>query len=55
MVATSAQYDLPLPSIASAFLNPYAWTLIVVLLVSIITGWNRWYADDPEHVPAPGV
>lgn len=49
MVATSAQYDLPLPSIASAFLNPYAWTLIVVLLVSIITGWNRWYAPTKEE------
>lgn len=53
MVATAAQYSLPLPSIASAFLNPYAWTLIVVLLISILTGWNRWYADDPEHAPAP--
>jgi len=55
MVATSAQYDLPLPSIASAFLNPYAWTLIVVLLISIITGWNRWYATadkNPEPAPA---
>ena len=45
LAATAAQYSLPLPSIASAFLNPYAWALIVVLLVSIITGWNRWYAD----------
>lgn len=53
MVATAAQYDLPLPSIASAFLNPYAWTLIVVLLISIFTGWNRWYADhDTERVAA---
>ncbi|WP_435198200.1 Na+/H+ antiporter NhaC family protein [Janibacter sp. GS2] len=55
MVATAAQYSLPLPSIASAFLNPYAWTLIVVLLISILTGWNRWYADDPEHAPAPSA
>lgn len=36
---------LPTPSIAAAFLNPYAWTLLVVLLVSILTGWTRKYAD----------
>lgn len=53
LVATSAQYALPLPSIASAFLNPYAWTLIIVLLISIMTGWNRWYADhDAKRVSA---
>ncbi|MGB7447490.1 MAG: Na+/H+ antiporter NhaC family protein [Ornithinimicrobium sp.] len=53
MVATAAQYDLPLPSIASAFLNPYAWTLIVILLISILTGWNRWYATADKKQPAP--
>lgn len=48
LVMTAGQYDLPLPSIASAFLNPYAWTLIIVLLVSIMTGWNRKYATAEE-------
>lgn len=45
LVTTSAKYSLFLPSITSAFLNPYAWVLIIVLIVSIMTGWNRWYAD----------
>lgn len=49
LVTTAAQYDLPLPSIVSAALNPYAWTLLAVLLISILTGWNRTYAEpDPE-------
>jgi len=53
IVATAAQYDLPEPSIAAAFLNPYAWTLLVVLLISILTGWNRWYARADDREPAP--
>ncbi|QEA40639.1 sodium:proton antiporter [Pistricoccus aurantiacus] len=48
LVITVEQYDLPLPSIASAFLNPYAWALLVVLLISIITGWNRRYVSPSE-------
>ena len=52
LVTTSKQYHLPLPSIASGFLNPYAWALLLVLLFSIFTGWNRQYAapdDEPEQ------
>lgn len=52
LVTTADQYDLPLPSIASAFLNPYAWTLIVVLLISILTGWNRKYATPEDELAA---
>ncbi|MGH3359282.1 MAG: Na+/H+ antiporter NhaC family protein [Nocardioidaceae bacterium] len=46
--ATAADYDLPTPSIATAALNPYAWALIVVMLVSIFTGWNRKYAPEAD-------
>ena len=54
LVTTAASYDLPLPSIASAFLNPYAWTLILVLLFSILTGWNRTYADEQTEARREG-
>jgi flagellin-like protein len=49
LLVAAQEYGLPAPSIASAFLNPYAWALLVVLLISVITGWNRRYAD--ESVP----
>lgn len=44
LLVAAGEYGLPTPSIAAAFSNPYAWALLVVLLVSIVTGWNRQYA-----------
>ena len=41
MAAAAQTFNLPLPSIWSAFLNPYNWALLAVLLFSVITGWNR--------------
>ncbi|UYM05651.1 Na+/H+ antiporter NhaC family protein [Solicola gregarius] len=46
--ATAGDHDLPVPSLGSAALNPYAWALIVVMLFSIFTGWNRRYAPAPD-------
>lgn len=46
LLAAASEYDLPIPSIGAAFLNPYAWALLIVLLVSVLTGWNRKYADE---------
>jgi hypothetical protein len=38
-VLVAAQtFNLPLPSIWSAFLNPYNWTLLLVLIFSVMTG-----------------
>lgn len=51
-LATAQKYAIPEISIGSAALNPYAWTLIIVLVVSIITGWNRRYATPATEVPA---
>lgn len=45
VLATATEHDLPIPSISAAFLNPYAWGLILVLLVSVVTGWNRKYSS----------
>lgn len=46
VLATAGKHDLPIPSIGAAFLNPYAWGLIVVLVVSVLTGWNRKYSTS---------
>ncbi|MCW4458034.1 Na+/H+ antiporter NhaC family protein [Microbacterium sp. MPKO10] len=51
VLAAANAHDLPAPSIAAAFLNPYAWSLLVVLLVSILTGWNRRYSADTPSAP----
>lgn len=51
VLATASQYNLPTISIGSAVLNPYAWALLAVLLISILTGWNRKYATAADAVP----
>ena len=48
VAATADDYDLAAPSIGAAALNPYAWALLIVLLISIFTGWNRQFASDAE-------
>lgn len=46
-LATAAQtWNLPLPAITTAALNPYTWALLAVLLFSAITGWNRKLTDE---------
>jgi Na+/H+ antiporter NhaC len=42
-------YNIPLPSIWMALYNPYSWTLLGVLIFSIITGWNRRMAQPGEE------
>lgn len=39
--ATAGEWGIFAPSIAAAFINPYAWSLLAVILFSAITGWNR--------------
>lgn len=49
VTAAATEYELPTLSIAAAFLNPYAWALLVVLLISVMTGWNRKYATPSSE------
>lgn len=55
VLVTAGEFELPVPSIAAAFANPYAWALLVVLLVSIFTGWNRRYADPSTSTSQPST
>lgn len=43
--AAAEAWKLPLPSIWSAVYNPYTWALLAVLFFSVLTGWNRKFAD----------
>lgn len=44
VLATATEHGLPAPGIGAAFLNPYAWGLLLVLVISVLTGWNRKYS-----------
>jgi Na+/H+ antiporter NhaC len=39
--AAAQQYNIAAPPVSTALYNPYSWTLLVVLIFSIVTGWNR--------------
>ena len=41
LTSAAQQWNLPLPSIGTAALNPYSWALLAVLIFSVATGWNR--------------
>lgn len=46
-LTTAAEtWGLPLPSIWTAAYNPYTWTLLGVVIFSIMTGWNRTFEDE---------
>jgi len=36
-------FQLPELKISISLLNPHSWALLVVILISAITGWNREY------------
>ena len=44
--SAAESYKIAAPSISAALYNPYSWALLVVLLFSAYTGWNRKYAKD---------
>lgn len=53
LLAAAATYGLQAPSIWSAGLNPYAWAILIVVVFSAVTGWNRTYATpEKEEVDA---
>lgn len=49
LTAASETWHIALPSITSAFINPYSWALLAVILFSAITGWNRKYINNYSH------
>ncbi|MEH7123075.1 Na+/H+ antiporter NhaC family protein [Bacillus sp. JJ1773] len=55
LTTASQEWNLPLPSIGSAFLHPYGWAIIAVLIFSVITGWNRKFANSEEEKSDPSI
>lgn len=43
-ISTTAKiFDLPELPIGASFLNPYSWALLIIIIFSALTGWNRKY------------
>jgi len=51
LTSAAQAFNIPLPSIWAAMLNPYTWALLAVLLFSAFTGWNRKFADGYKILP----
>ena len=47
LYSAAETYGIQAPPISAALYNPYSWTLLVVLIFSAVTGWNRRYETDP--------
>lgn len=46
LTSAAETWNIALPSIWSAVYNPYTWALLGVLFISVLTGWNRKFADN---------
>ncbi|MEQ8205777.1 MAG: Na+/H+ antiporter NhaC family protein, partial [Woeseia sp.] len=44
---TAEAFNIEAPPITASLLGPYPWSLLLVLLFSILTGWNRRTVDQP--------
>ena len=51
MVSAAENYGIAAPPISTALYNPYSWALLVVLIFSAVTGWNRRYATPEDAAP----
>jgi Na+/H+ antiporter NhaC len=47
IVGAAEEYSIPAPGIGVAFLNPYSWAILGVILFSAYTGWNRRFENEP--------
>lgn len=50
VISSAESYGIQAPGISTALYNPYSWTLLVVIIFSAVTGWNRKYAQPGDLV-----
>lgn len=46
--SAAQSYGIEAPPISAALYNPYSWALLAVLIVSVLTGWNRRFASQDD-------
>lgn len=49
IVEAAEHHGIYAPEISIAFLNPYAWAILAVIVFSAWTGWNRRFEDGYER------
>ena len=49
LYSAAESYGIAAPPISAALYNPYSWALLAVLLFSVLTGWNRRFAESGEN------
>ena len=42
-------YGIATPPISAALQNPYSWALLLVILISAVTGWNRRFENEKKQ------
>jgi len=50
VVSAAESFHITAPPITSALYNPYTWALLLVLIISVLTGWNRKFESEEDAV-----
>jgi Na+/H+ antiporter NhaC len=50
VISAAESFKITAPPITTALYNPYTWALLFVLIISVLTGWNRKMATEEEAI-----
>jgi len=50
VISAAESFNITAPPITSALYNPYTWALLFVLIVSVLTGWNRKFDSEEDAI-----
>lgn len=50
VLSAAESFKIIAPPITTAFYNPYTWALLLVLLFSVATGWNRKLSSEEDAI-----
>jgi Na+/H+ antiporter NhaC len=50
VISAAESFKITAPPITTALYNPYTWALLLVLLLSVATGWNRKMASEEDAI-----
>jgi hypothetical protein len=50
VISAAESFNITAPPITTALYNPYTWALLFVLLISVLTGWNRKFDSEEDAI-----
>jgi len=50
VISAAESFKITAPPITTALYNPYTWALLFVLIISVLTGWNRKWQTEEEAI-----